>query len=65
MARDSLGSIMPVVKSFHKYPSIVKIKAKEFDSTFHLKKTNCNEFEKIISNKKLANKKIFSVRSLD
>ena len=52
MARDSLDSIMPAVKSFHKYPSIVKIKAKAFDSTFHFKKTNCNEFEKIISNKK-------------
>ena len=52
MARDSLDSIMPVVKSFHKYPSIVKIKAKAFDSTFHFKKTNCNEVEKIISNKK-------------
>ena len=52
MARDSLDSIMPVVKSFHKYPSIVKIKAKAFDSTFHFKKTNCNEVEKNLNIKK-------------
>ena len=41
---------MWVIRSFDKHPSIVKIKAKGFDSTFHFRKTSCNEVEKIISN---------------
>ena len=41
---------MSVIKSFDKRPSIVKIKAKAFDSTFHFRKTSCNVVEKIISN---------------
>ena len=39
-----------VIESFDEHPSIVKIKAKGFDSTFHFRKTSCNEVEKIISN---------------
>ena len=50
MANDNLDPIMPVIKLFDKHPSIVAIKAKGFDSTFHLRKTSCNEVEKIISN---------------
>ena len=50
MANDNLDPIMPVIKLFDKHPSIVEIKAKGFDSTFHLRKTSCNEVEKIISN---------------
>ena len=49
-ASDNLDLIMSVIKSFDKHPSIVKIKAKGFDSTFHFRKTSCNEVEKIISN---------------
>ena len=41
---------MPVIKSFDKHPSIVKIKAKAFYSAFHFRKTSCNEGEKITSN---------------
>ena len=48
-ASDNLDLII-VIKSFDKHPSIVKIKAKRFDSTFHFRKTSCNEAEKIISN---------------
>ena len=47
---DSLDPIMSVIKSFDKRPSIVKIKAKAFDSTFHFRKTSCNVVEKIIGN---------------
>ena len=50
MASDNLDAIMSVIKSFNKHPRIVKIKAKGFDSTFHFRKTSCNEVEKIISN---------------
>ena len=50
MASDNLDPIMPVIKSFDKHPSIVKIKAKGFNSTFHFRKTSCNVVEKIISN---------------
>ena len=50
IASDNLDPITPVIKSFDKHPSIVKIKAKAFDSTFHFRKTSCNEVEKIISN---------------
>ena len=50
MANGNLDPIMSVIKSFDKHPSIVKIKAKAFDSTFHFRKTSCNEVEKIISN---------------
>ena len=49
-ASDNLDPIMSVIKSFEKHPSIVKIKAKGFDSTFHFRKTSCNEVEKILSN---------------
>ena len=49
-ASDNLDPIMSVIISFDKHPSIVKIKAKGFDSTFHFRKTSCNEVEKIISN---------------
>ena len=49
-ASDNLDSMMSVIKSFDKDPSIFKIKAKGFDSTFHFRKTSCNEVEKIISN---------------
>ena len=42
MASDNLDPIMSVIKSFDKHPSIVKIKAKAFDSTFHFRKTGCN-----------------------
>ena len=49
-ASDNLDSMMSVIKSFDKDPSIFKIKAKGFDSTFHFGKTSCNEVEKIISN---------------
>ena len=41
---------MSVIKSFDKHSSMVKIKAKAFDSTFHFRKTSCNDVEKIISN---------------
>ena len=50
MASDNLDPIMSVIKSFDKHPGIIKIKAKAFDSTFHFRKTSCNEVEKIISN---------------
>ena len=49
-ASDNLDPIMSVIKSFDKHPSTVKIKAEGFDSTFHFRKTSCNEVEKIISN---------------
>ena len=49
-ASDNLDPIMSVIKSFDKHPSIVKIKPKGFDSTFHFRKTSCNEVEKIIIN---------------
>ena len=65
---DNLDPIMTVIKSFDKQPSIVKIKAKAFNSTFHFRKTSCDEVEKIISNlniKSLANRKIFPLRSLN
>ena len=50
MASDNLDPIISVIKSFDKHPSKVKIKAEEFDSTFHFRETSCNEFEKVISN---------------
>ena len=50
MASDNFDPIMSVIKSFDKHPSIVKIRAKALDSTFHFRKTSCNEVEKIISN---------------
>ena len=75
LASDNLDPIITVIKSFDKHSSIVKIKAKGFDSTFHFRKTTCNEVEKIISNlnikklsvilKSLANKKMFPLRSLN
>ena len=50
MASGNLDPITSVIKSFDKHPSIVIIKAKAFDSTFHFRKTSCNEIEKMISN---------------
>ena len=50
MVSDNLDPIMHLIKSFDKYPCIVEIKAKALDSTFHFRKTSCNEIEKIISN---------------
>ena len=62
MASDNLDPIMSVIKSFDKHPSIVKIKAKAFDSTFHYGKASCNEVKKINGN---PNRKIFPLRSLN
>ena len=39
-----------VIESFDEHPSIVKIKARGFDSTFHFRKTSCNEVETLVSN---------------
>ena len=50
MASENLDPIMSVIKYFNKHPSIVKIKAKALDSTFHFRKTRSNEVENIISN---------------
>ena len=50
MASDDLDPIISVINSFNKHPNIVKVKAKAFNSTFHFRKTSCNEAEKIISN---------------
>ena len=41
---------MSVIKFFNKHPSVVKIKTKGLDSTFHSRKTSRNEVENIISN---------------
>ena len=49
MANENLDPIMSVSKSFDKDPR-VKIKTKPLDSTYHFRKTSCNEVEKIISN---------------
>ena len=49
MASNNLDPIIPVIKSFDKPPSKVKIKAQTFDSTIPSRKTSCNEVEKIIS----------------
>ena len=49
MASNNLDPIIPVIKSFDKPPSKVKIKAQMFDSTIPFRKTSCNEVEKIIS----------------
>ena len=53
MASDNLDPIMHVIKSFDKRPIIVKIKTKAFGSTFHFRKTSCNEVKKIISNRNI------------
>ena len=50
MASENVDPIMSVINSFDKHPSIVKVKAKALDSTFHLRGTSCIEVEKIISN---------------
>ena len=50
MASEHLDPIVSVIKSFDKHPSIAKIKTKTLDSTFHFRKTSCNEVEKIIGN---------------
>ena len=65
MPSGNLDPIMSVIKSFKKHPSIVKIKTKALDSTFHFRKTSCNEVEKIISTLSLANKKISPLTSLN
>ena len=67
IASDNLDLVMSVIKYFDKHPSIIKIKATAFDSTFYFRKTSCNEVKKIIINltlKSLA-RKIFSLRSLN
>ena len=53
MASDNLDPIMSEIKPFGKHPSIVKVEAKTFDSTFHFRKTSCNEVEKIMSKLKI------------
>ena len=51
MASENIDCIIPVSKfSKKKKLSIVIIKTKALDSTFHFRKTSCNEVEKIISN---------------
>ena len=50
MTGENLSPIMSIIKSFKKHPSIVKIKTKSLDSTFHFRETSCNEVEKITSN---------------
>ena len=51
MATKSLDPIMsdPII-SFDNHPSVVKIKIKALNSTFHFRKISCKEVEKIISN---------------
>ena len=68
MASDNLDPIMSVIKSFDKHPSIVNIKAKEFDFTFHFRKLAVMKLKRlsgISTLKSLANKKIFPLRSLN
>ena len=55
MESDNLDPIMSIIKSFDKHPSLVKIKAKAFDSAFNFRKSSCNEAEKIISNLNIKN----------
>ena len=50
MAGVNLNPIKSVIKSFDKHQSIVKIKAKPFDLTFHFRRTSSNEVGKITSN---------------
>ena len=50
VASENLDPIISVIKSFGNHPIIVKIKTKALDSTFHFRKTSCNQVEKIISN---------------
>ena len=50
MQSENLDPIVYVIKYFDKHPSLVKIKAKALDSTFHFRKTSWNEVEKIIIN---------------
>ena len=50
MATKSLDPNMSVIKSFDNHPSVVKIKIKALNSTFHFRKISCKEVEKIISN---------------
>ena len=50
MASENPDLIMPVIKSFKKHSSIVKIKTKALDSTLHFTKASWNEVEKVISN---------------
>ena len=49
MASDNLDTIMSVIRSFDKHPSIVEIQAKALDSKFHFRKTSCSEVGKIVS----------------
>ena len=50
MASKNLDPIISLIKYLDKRPSIVKVKTKALGSTFHFKKTSCNEVEKIITN---------------
>ena len=49
MASENLDPIMSVIKSVDNHRSVDKIKTKAFYSTFHFRKSSCNEVEKIIS----------------
>ena len=48
MESENLEHVVSITKSFGKHASMVKIKARVFDSTFNFKKASCNEVEKII-----------------
>ena len=50
ISNGNLNPIMSVIKFFNKHPSVVKIKTKGLDSTFHSRKTSRNEVENIIGN---------------
>ena len=50
MASKNLDPIISLIKYLDKRPSIVKVKTEALGSTFHFKKTSCNEVEKIINN---------------
>ena len=49
MASDNLDTIMSVIKSFDKHPSIVDVQAKALDSNFRFRKTSCSKVGKIVS----------------
>ena len=50
MASENLDTIMSIIKSFDKQPSIVKTITKALNSTFHFRKISCNKVEKIVNN---------------
>ena len=66
-ARNNLDPILSVIKYFDKHQSIVKIKAKEFDSSIHFRKKlavmKSKRLSVISTWKRLTNKKIFPLRS--